>query len=69
MSGVRVILLRTSLLFLRFYFNLPQPRKVKQYLQQFLYNVPLSQMNRLIISNRQAYVEFPIQSSAGPKAH
>lgn len=33
-----------------------------------LYKVPLSQMNRFISSYRQAYVNFPIQASAGPKA-
>lgn len=36
---------------------------------QLLYNIPIFQMNRLIISYRQAYVEFPIEASAGPKAH
>lgn len=58
MSVVRVI-----------YFQQRRGRKVKQDLENLYYRLPLFQMNRLIISCRQAYVEFPIEASAGPKPH
>lgn len=59
------------LLFLRVYFNLVQQQQQKQISRkfiQFLNKVSLSQMNRWILSYRQAYVEFPVQAGAGSKS-